>query len=242
MIRTFLLASVAALSSVLLPGCSSPRAEKEPSAPTAWEHGEAPIAYPAISDNVQHDTLLIQTTFDLGDSTYVMVAGNVEETFEGIRLFRYQLLPDSTARILSYSTPGYDSWTMLPKFFKLPGVPRRHAILANFGERESWGQKLLLMDSAFSDLGFLDVALPNRVIEDDSLRLKRGDIGQLARLALHADTMVITFACDSVYLYDDQMGNLDRVVASPLIRYTYHDSTGLLLWYNGERRAVKKPA
>jgi DNA-binding MarR family transcriptional regulator len=43
--------------------------------------GSAPFAFRAIEDNLRHDTLLIQTTFDLGDSTFVMVA-SPEETID----------------------------------------------------------------------------------------------------------------------------------------------------------------
>ncbi len=201
----------------------------------------SPIAYPALEDNIKHDTLLIQTTFDLGDGTFVMVAGNVQETFEGIRLYRYRLLPDSAAQILAYSSPGYDSWTMLPTFFRLPHAPDVQMVLANFGERESWGQKLFLMDHEFSDLGFMDIALPERVMEDDTLRLKRRGIGPFTRMVEHGDTSVFTFACDSVFLYDDLAGNMDQVLPNHSVRYTFHRDTGLDLWLNGQRRAVPKP-
>lgn len=205
-------------------------------------HGAGPVTLKVIDDNIRHDTLLIQTTFDIGDGTYVMVAGNVDPTFEGIRLYRYKLLPDSNARILAYSTGGYDSWTMLPTFFSIPDPPGTHLILANFGERESWGQKLLYMDSTFTDLGFLDVAYPEHINEGDTTYLKRTNIGPYGRLALHQDTAVFTFETDSLFLYDDMAGHNDLIVPAHSIRYTYHPDTGLELWQNGQRRAVKQPS
>ena len=107
--------------------------------------GAPPIAYRAIEDNIQHDTLLIQTTFDLGDGSFIMVASNIDPSFEGIRLYRYRLTADSSVSMLAISPPAYDSWTMLPTFFGADSM-RTDALwlLANFGERESWGQKLLL--------------------------------------------------------------------------------------------------
>ena len=225
---------------VLPTGCGN-GTTKNGSAVRVSDTTGSPVLYAQLEDNVKHDTLLIQTTFDLGDGTFIMVAGNVQETFEGIRLYRYRLLPDSAAEILAYSSPGYDSWTMLPTFFRLPHAPDAHMVLANFGERESWGQKLFLMDQEFSDLGFMDIALPERVLEDDTLRLKRRGIGSFARMVEHGDTSVFTFACDSVFLYDDAAGNMDQVMPAQSLRYTYHRDTGLELWLNGQRRAVPKP-
>lgn len=228
------------LLGMLTTGCGNGTTKTERIA-KAHDSTISPMAFVMVEDNIKHDTLLIQTTFDLGDGTYVMVAGHVQETFEGIRLYRYRLLPDSAAEVLAYSTPAYDSWTMLPTFFRLPNASAVHMVLANFGERESWGQKLLLMDDEFTDLGFLDIALPERLLENDTLRLKRSGIGPFARMAQHGDTSVFTFSCDSVFLYDDLSGHMDQVLPTQSVRYTFHRDTGLELWLNGQRRAVRKP-
>ncbi|MGV3636555.1 MAG: hypothetical protein ACO1NQ_02805 [Flavobacteriales bacterium] len=224
---------------LLLGACGTPAPE---TTLPAVVHGATPAALTAVEDNIRHDTLLIQTTFDMGDSTYVMVASHVEPPFEGVRLYRYVLLPDSNARILAYSNGAYDSWTMLPTFFPIPDPPGTYLVLANFGERESWGQKLIFMDSTFTDLGFIDVAYPERINEPDTAYLKRTNIGPYGRLALHNDTAVFTFACDSLFLYDDMAGHNDLIVPAPSIRYTYHPDTGLELWRDGQRRAVKQPS
>lgn len=224
---------------LVLAACGSPAPE---TTTTTVVHGAKPAELAAVDDNIRHDTLLIQTTFDMGDSTYVMVASHVEPKFEGVRLYRYTLLPDSNARILSYSNGAYDSWTMLPTFFPIPDPPGTHLILANFGERESWGQKLLFMDSTFTDLGFIDVAYPERISEPDTTYFKRTNIAPYSRLALHNDTAVFTFECDSLLLYDDMAGHNDLIVPAATIRYTYHPETGLELWRDGQRRAVKQPS
>lgn len=231
-----------AIAIVLLTACtnSDPTGDEDPIPPV--QHGARPVTFAQIEDNIRHDTLLIQTTFDMGDSTYVMVAGNVDPTFEGIRLYRYALLPDSNAKVLSYSSGGYDSWTMLPTFFAYPNPTGTYMILANFGERESWGQKLIFMDKAFTDLGFLDVAYPEHIVEGDTAYVKRTNLAPFARFALHTDTVVFTFECDSLFLYDDLAGHNDIIVPAQNIRYTWQPNTGLMLWQNGQPRAVKQPS
>lgn len=225
-------------------GPSAPESvEREEQVSTLPGPGGAPIAFAQVEDNIAHDTLLIQTTFDLGDSTYVMVAGNVQETFEGLRLYRYRFTPDSSVEMMAISSPAYDSWTMLPTFFGSDSTDT-HALwmLANFGEKESWGQKLMLLDWEFTDMGFLDVALPEREMEDDTLRLKRRNIAPHMRYVEQGDTFIFRFACDSVFLYDDQAGHTDQVVAARTVYFTYHREEGLSIWVNGEKRLVKKPA
>lgn len=231
----------ALLASLLLLACGPGEQHAEQKEPFV-QHGDGPATFTALDDNIRHDTLLIQTTFDMGDGTFLMVAGNVEPKFEGIRLYRYRLLPDSNAQVLSYSNGAYDSWTMLPTFFSIPNPPGTHLILANFGERESWGQKLMFMDSTFTDLGFLDVAYPAHIIEGDTTYVKRTNVAPYGRLALHGDTAVFTFQCDSLFLFDDMAGRYDVTVPAQWVRYTYHPETGLELWYDGQRRAVKQPS
>ena len=197
--------------------------------------GAGPHAFANVDDNLHHDTLLIQTTFDLGDGSFVMVASNVTETFEGLRLYRYRALSDNSVEMMAISSPAYDSWTMLPTFFPTDTTDHTKAfwVLANFGERESWGQKLLWSDSSFHDRGFLSIAYPERVLEDDTLRLKRRSIAPHVRVALQEDTSYFRFACDSVFVYADALNGRDSVVSGPSIHYTHHPETGLQLWLNG---------
>lgn len=225
---------------LMLFGCGTDR----PAPVEARSLGAEPYPFAMVDDNIHHDTLLIQTTFDLGDSTYVMVASNVDDTFEGLRLYRYRFTPDNSVEMMAISSPAYDSWTMLPTFFPLDSVFPSDVmwILANFGEKESWGQKVMLLDWGFMDVGFMDVALPERVMEDDSLRLKRRNIAPFIRYSEQGDTGIFRFACDSVYLYDDQAGGSDQVIAASRLRYTHHREEGLALWLDGQKRLVKKPA
>jgi hypothetical protein len=206
--------------------------------------GRKPFPFRQFDQNVFHDTLLVQTSFDLGDGSYVMVASNVEDTFEGLRLYRYRFKPDSTVDMMAISPPAYDSWTMLPTFFPLDTLQPADAmwVLANFGEKESWGQKVLLLDFDIMDVGFMDVALPERVLEDDTLRLKRRNVAPFMRYSEHGDTAVWLFACDSVYLYDDQAGQLDQVLHASRLRFTFEANEGLALWVDGRKRPVKKPS
>lgn len=231
------------LFALALTGCERP---SEPSSaavttPVTVPANGAPIPYPQVVDNVRHDTLLIQTTFDLQDGTFIMVASNTSETFEGLRLLRYRLLPDSAADVIAVSAPAYDSWTMLPSFFRTSGPANEHLVLANFGERESWGQKFMRLEEGFTDLGFLDVALPERIVEDGTLVLKRRNIGPYTRMSTRGDSTVITFETDSVFLYEDINGNMDVVLPAAQVRYTMDGSGVLLLWVNGAHGTVPTP-
>lgn len=199
------------------------------------------LPFPIVDDNVFHDTLAVQVTFDLMNDDYLMVASNMEETFEGLRLYRYRMNKNDHD-MLAVSSPAYDSWTMLPTFFPADNSEQRMWVLANFGEKQSWGQKLMILDKAFSDIGFLDVALPQRAAEGDSLYLKRGNVAPHLRMARDGTTTVFFFACDSVYLYDDQQGGTDRVLPGSSVRYLYSERDGLRLWLDGRVVPVKKPA
>jgi hypothetical protein len=236
--RTGLFAWLGALLFML--GCTA--AEKPAPTPASGIRGSGPFAFPAIDDNLAHDTLLIQTTFDLGDMTYLMVASNMEETFEGLRLYRYRFAADSAVEMMAVSSPAYDSWTMLPTFFGADSTDTQALwVLANFGEKESWGQKLIWLERDFSDRGFMHVALPERVIEDDTLRLKRRNVAPQMRYSVQGDTSVWRFACDSVFLYEDGSGGVDLILAAPQVRYTYHRDQGLVLWVDGQARPVRSP-
>jgi hypothetical protein len=201
------------------------------------------VPFPIVEDNVRHDTLAVQVTFEMANGDYMMVASNMEDTFEGLRLIKYALRPDGTPDVYAVSPPAYDSWTMLPTFFRDPADPGHYFILANYGEKQSWGQKLLWLETQkFTDLGFLDVALPTRVIEGDSTYLKRDNIAPFARIDGTRDAPSITFTCDSVFLYDDQQGRQDLVLPASAVRYTFDAKDGLALWLNGSKRILKKPA
>ncbi|HRD53558.1 MAG TPA: hypothetical protein PKY96_13000 [Flavobacteriales bacterium] len=211
------------------------------SIPASDPPGLAPIQFQSVEDNLAHDTLLIQATFNLGDGSFVMVASNVEDTWEGLRLYRYRPHPDSTADMMAISVPAYDSWTMLPTFFGKDSTRTGDLwVLANFGERESWGQKLFRLRDGFEDLGFIDAAAIERVEEEGGMLLKRRNIAPHARLEFVGDSAWIRFACDSVYLYDDQRGGYDYVIAASSVKYLSAPE-GLSLWVNGEKREVKKP-
>lgn len=180
--------------------------------PDAWEHFD----FPQVPDNVKHDTLAVQITFDLQDGTHLMVAANAAETFEGLALYLYRAKADSSAEVLARSGPAYDSWTMFPTFFREPGGNGPLLVFANFGEKQSWGQKVMRMDSTgFTDIGFLEVALPVRVHEPDSSYLKREPIAPFLRA--FGDT--VEFACDSLYIYDDGVGGRDLILPARDVRY-----------------------
>lgn len=220
-------ALVPALLSLLLGRCSEPAAPHN--GPPATNKGPVGfsgttpftrVEFKALPDNIRHDTLLVQTTFDLGDGSFVMVASNVNETFEGLRLYRYTLLPDSNARVIAHSRPAFDSWTMFPTFFRAPDDPKALIVLANFGEKQSWGQKVMRLDSSgFHDIGFLDVGRPERVTEGDSSTTRVASIAPHTIISARQDGLWFTFDCDSLHVYDDLRGGLDVIIASKRVAY-----------------------
>ena len=203
--------------------------------------GQEPLLVPMVEDNVQDDTLVVQVTFDLEDGTHLLVAGNQQETFEGLRLYHYRARPDSTMEVLARSSPGYDSWTMLPTCFR-PGPGDDLLLLANFGERQSWGQKVMrLGPEGFTDLGFLDVAVPEREVLPDTTLLKLGNAGAVARVAGGWDDLRITFTADSLFLYDDLRGGVDRTLPADRVTCRLREGRVFLI-VDGEEREVVPPA
>ncbi len=232
-------ASAIVLAATLLACGPGPREEGHDDAPTVVVTGSRsmPLDIPLVEDNVRHDTLYVDSTFDLKDSTFMMVARGQRETFEGLRLYHYAYGPDSSARVLHASAPAYDSWTMLPTFFR-PEEKGDMIILANFGERQSWGQKVMRFGpNGFTDMGFLDVAIP--ASDPDGQRgLKNA--GPAARLSGTVSDLTVNFDTDSLYLYDDLQGHNDLIVPGKSVGYHLKDGRIFLL-FNGEEREVKQP-
>lgn len=248
---------IAALASILI-GCSEPVADTGAISPTAtgihdtrtnadtlkW-HGAAAfelVNFPIVEDNLRHDTLLIQVTFDLGDGTFVMVASHQEGSFEGLRLYRYRVDPQGAVNMLAVSSPAYDSWTLLPTFFRKTGDLSTLIVLANFGEKQSWGQKAMILDAqGFKDLRFLDVALPTVVHEVDSTYIKLVGAGPRARIIETDGGLTFEFAGDSLFLFDDLHGHRDTIVAAKDVRYVL-EGEELRFVLHGKAVVVPKPS
>ena len=177
---------------------------------TAWRVLDLPI----LADNVRNDTLLVHTTYDLGDGTFLMAAQNNNYNREGIRLYLYHPKADSSAEILAWSKPGYDSETMLPTFFTTGDRANGLVILANMGERQSWGQEVFWLDGdSIRSLGFMDVAVREWRTEGDSTYQFRTSVAP--RTAVHGDSgaFTFTFSGDSVQVYDDLRGGSEDLRA-----------------------------
>ncbi len=191
-----------------------------------------------LPDNVLHDTLLVHTTYDLGDGLFLMAAQNNNYNREGIRLYLYRPKADSSAELLAWSKPGYDSETMLPTFFTNGHKADGMVILANMGERQSWGQEVFwLKDGKISGLGFLDVAVREWRTVDDSTYQFRTSIAPRT-VVTGADGMFdFAFTGDSLQLYDDLQGHSEVMLPTGAVRYRY--GNGWRLWLNG--RPVEPP-
>jgi hypothetical protein len=225
---------------LLLSGCGDSGAKKESSVPRqepdtlaslpAWKRLELPI----LPDNVRHDTLLVHTTYDLGDGLFLMAAQNNNYNKEGIRLYLYRPQPDSSAQLLAWSKPGYDSETMLPTFFTNGTEADGLVIIANMGERQSWGQEAFwLTDNTIRSLGFIDVAVREWKTVDDSTFQFRTSIAPRTEVRGTTGTFLFSFTGDSLQLYDDQQGHSEVMLPASAVRYRYDNGWTLLL--NGAR-------
>ena len=216
----------------------------ENAADTTWgtsAKNYALLDLPNLDDNVKGDTLLVYTTHQVGNDLFVMAAKNKEDKREGLRLYLYTPRPDSTADVLAVSAPAYDSSTMLPTYFTTSDTADGMVILANFGEKESWGQKVFwLKGHEFRDLGWLDVAHREWKTRDDSTVQWRTNIAPFARVQGRNDQFKITFTGDSLQLFDDLAGNQERMFATGRIAYRY-DGRQMVLYEDGQERLPKHP-
>ncbi len=220
----------------LLAACGTPTPEngtsvgpsaRTDSSGTVWHR----VDLPGLDDNVKSDTLLIQTTFELPDGRFVMVAGPTDESSrEGLHLYLYKPSTDSAANVVARSKPGYDSYTMLPTFFATENAADGMVVLANMGERDSWGQEVFcLKDDRFMHLGFLDVALRTWKSSDEGPVRVLGNIAPNARVSGGAGAFIITFDTDSVFLYDDLQGHAEVMLPAARVRYACTEGKATLL-------------
>lgn len=215
-----------------------PASAQVPAQALAWH----PTDLPNQDDNVHNDTLVIYTTHALGDGTFVMAAKNTADTRDGLHLVLYRPRPDSSAEVLAISAPAYDSWTMLPTFFTTGDPANGLVILANFGERQSWGQKVFwLKDQHFYDLGFIDVAERGWKTEDDSTFQWRTPIAARVQVTSANGAFTFSFMGDSIQLYDDQAGHQEVMLPAGSVQYRYSADT-LRLLIDGAERVPKVPS
>ncbi len=197
------------------------------------------VALPNLDDNVRNDTLLIYTTHALGDGTFIMAAMNKSGTPEGLRLYLYEPRTDSSAHVIAFSKPGYDSMTMLPTYFSTSDTADGTVIITNMGEKQSWGQEAFwLKDRRFIPLGFLDVAKRDWKTEDDSTFQWRTSIADRVNVRGENGTFEFTFTGDSLQLYDDQQGQREVMLPARAISYQCSEGKATLL-INGQAIQAK---
>ncbi|HMN06358.1 MAG TPA: hypothetical protein PKD45_11585 [Flavobacteriales bacterium] len=221
-----------------LTACSTPPGPTKPPAipDLPGAKGYALLDLPNQDDNVHHDTLLVYTTHALGDGRFIMAAKHVEDSREGLRLILYRPRPDSSAEVLAFSKPAYDSAVMLPTFFGTGDTEDGLIILANYGERESWGQNVFwLKDGQFHDLGWLDVVQRTWVEREGERQQQRNSIAPSTKISGVDGQFDFTFSADSVQLYDDLQGGIGVMLASPRVQYRF-DGNGMVLYVDGEPR------
>ncbi len=238
------------LGMLLLTACNPPtQAPERTSAypkgpavqPLAEAHAFTRLELPNLDDNVRHDTLLIYTTHAMGNGEFVMAARHKDDTREGLRLILYRPRADSSAEVLAFSKPAFDSEVMLPTFFATGDTTDGMVILANYGAWDSWGQNAFwLTNHQFRDLGWIDVAERTWETRVDSLQQRRLNIAPKTLVQGKDGLFDFSFTTDSVQLYDDLQGANEVMVPSGRIHYRYNGQH-MLLVMDGSARLPQDP-
>lgn len=186
-----------------------------------------PLELSNLEDPIVHDSLLVHNTFDLSGGQALMVARSTEEDFEGLKLYLLRDVGGNT-RVVSNSTGAYDSWTYIPTIFVSPNG-RDTLILAETGERESWGARLIrLKGGLFTDLGFVDMAV--RASKFDELEEKEVEVLRsvvpYTGITCNNGTLFIEFNT-SVHVFDDGQGGLDTLYPANAIHYVWDEALKL---------------
>lgn len=236
-----LLVATAACNSTPDPGHALPPAPGNEAIVVQGMKHYAPLDLPDLDDNVHGDTLLVLTTHQIAADRFIMAARNKEETREGLRLYLYEPRPDSSADVLAVSAPAYDSEVMSPTFFSTGDSADGIVVLANFGGKESWGQKVFwLKGQTFNDLGWLDVAHREWRTVDGQTEQRRTNIAPYTTVSGKDGRFLFTFTGDSLLLYDDLEGQLERTFSPSSVAYR-HDGGQMTLMVDGKPRLPSGP-
>ena len=186
------------------------------------------IALMPIEDHFELDSILIHNTYELSEGHFMMVSRASEDSFIGLQMHLYTLM-DSLPIVSASSTPAYDSWIYLPTFF-VSSDRQDTLLLAEIGERESWGARLLrIHDGVFVDLGFIDIALRDHKfdeeLETDVMFLK--SVASNTSIKANGEGLIVSFGPEPLHIYDDQLGNADTLYPADQVIYEFSDSLRL---------------
>lgn len=173
------------------------------------------VDYTEVDLDPGNDSLWYHLVLDIPGDAHLAVAQPLQESNRrGVRMQLLLADTDTSFRALTESSPGYDSAMLFPTFFV--DAHGRHIILADTGERESWGQKVYLLDQGvFTDLGFIDVGLPMQGPDnaDADADIIPKNIAPVVRLDLDGKGGIdFRFETEEIILFDDTQGHLDTLV------------------------------
>jgi len=174
-----------------------------------------PVSYTELELDPGNDSLWYHLVLDIPGDLDFAIAQPTEETNRfGIRFQLLDNKADGTFECKGESSPAYDSAKLFPTFFK--NQAGQHIILADTGEKVSWGQKVYLLDNGtFYDLGFIDMGTVDYAtnLESDSLELSPQSIAP--RLKIEDSKKGLEFRVDgeTMVLYDNGKGKLNQVVS-----------------------------
>lgn len=170
------------------------------------------------------DSVWYHNLYKLGKNKVLGIAQPIIESKKGIRLQLLKLESDSNVTLISESQGAFDSYVYLPTFFQNGD---ELLMLVNTGYTDSWGNRIVrLKDDSFEELGYIDAGIAIRTEEPneyDSLYYVFGNIANCARISMNA--VEISFDCDSLVLFDDGKGNLNRIIGGHGMKYVFKNGT-----------------
>jgi|GEM_PF-6889520 len=177
------------------------------------------IDFPEVDVDPGNDSLWYHLVLDIpGDKWLAVAQPTNENNRRGIRMQLMSMNVDSTFSVHTESSPGYDSAKLFPTFFK--DAQGRLIILADTGERQSWGQKVYLLNNErFEDLGFLDVGTVAYTEEDGQQILAPTTIAERVTIEQTKKGLEFRFSGKDLVLFDDGKGNLDTIIDASSICY-----------------------
>ncbi len=170
-----------------------------------------------------NDSLWYHLVIDIPGQQHLAIAQATAETNRnGIRMQLLTMNADSTFSCNAESSPGYDSSKMFPTFYQ--NKTGQLLILCDTGERDSWGQKIYLLDNGrFYDIGFIDAGTVHYTENSDSgeMELSPKTIASNVKISHDFDGIRFDFDTEEFILFDDGHDNLNQQVKGKDWRYTY---------------------
>lgn len=229
--------------SLLLNQCADPGSDSEakldpdnhPAISVDYSNGVSyqKSEYPLLeAENILIDSLFIQVAYKLGSKRNLLIARNIEDDVQGLKLLLVD--PSDNNKLIYRSSGSYESMTLHPTFFVPNNSSYPTIITCGIGMLESWGQRLFIMKGdTLNDISYLDIAAK---IEVDSSFTEKGfelkDIGPYAKVKMDETGIHLSFLTDSLIYYGEKDEITDPILNAKEVEYTLYDGVLRTNWKN----------